>query len=191
MSKQFTPLQAETYLQHLTPFQKSHLKRVNRAYWLKWATALALVNGSPLLAAFVFNTHSFEDFGFTDALFNILEIASFFYLGFFPIFIILWIYLVYMLFSRVIPLQRDIIKGQKLMRIIPAEKYKMEDFNQFFIKTAIKNYPFLKVNEWTYNQIPDGLFIIFETAPRSGIYLGLRSVGNNEVILTESPESIY
>jgi hypothetical protein len=174
---------SDTYHQSLTPFQKEYLKSVSRKRWLKWSMALVILNTTPFVLMLLGNTDLFNEMTVGDAFLEILTYSLYLMTAFLPIMLILWGYLLYLLFSKIIPLQRDILKGQRLLQLIPADKYMMQEFNQFFIRTSIK--------QWTFQQIPEGIPLIFETAPRSAIYLGLRSATENEVILTEQPESIY
>jgi hypothetical protein len=181
----------DKFTQRFTPYEKAYLRHILKGYWKKWLTGLLLLHVFPLLLAVIFNPDLFEVNNIGEAIIELLEITLMITVILSPAYIPIWCYLIYLLVRKIIPLRIDLKKGQKTMWLFPAEKYKMEEFNQFFLRTSIKDYLFLKINEWVYHGIADGEILVLEVAPLTNIYLGLKSDLSDKAILTEKPESIY
>jgi hypothetical protein len=181
----------EKFTQRFTPYEKAYLKHKLKDHWRKWLIGILLLHSFPLIMAIVFNLDLFEIGNMGETIIELLEISLMITVILSPVYIPLWCYLLYLLIRNIIPLHIDIGRGQKTMCLFPAEKYKMEEFNQFFLRTNVKNYLFLKINEWVYNEINDGEILILEVSPLTNIYLGLKSDLDDKAILTEKPESIY
>lgn len=181
----------EKFTQRFTPYEKAYLNHMLKKYWKKWLTGVLLLHAFPLFLAVVFNMDMFEMGDIRETLIKLCEISLMITAILSPVYIPIGCYLIYLLIRKIVPLHIDIRSGQKTMWLFPAEKYKMEEFNQFFVRTNIKNYLFLKVNEWVYNEITDGETLILEVSPLTNIYLGLKAEFDDKAILTEKPESIY
>lgn len=181
----------DKFTQRFTPYERAYLRHVLKGHWKKWLTGLLLLHTFPLLLAVTFNLDLFEVNDIGESIIGLLEISLMITAILSPVYILIWCYLIYLLIRKIIPLHIDIKRGQKTMWLFPAEKYKMGAFNQFFLKTSIKDYLFLKINEWVYHEITDGETLILEVSPLTNIYLGLKSDLDDKAILTEQPESIY
>lgn len=181
----------EKFTQRFTPYEKAYLKHMLKSHWKKWLAGVLLLHIFPVLLAVIFNPDLFETEGIVEAITNLFQISLMIIAILSPAYIPIVGYLVYLLIRKIIPLHIDIGRGYKTMWLFPAEKYKMDEFNQFFIKTSIKNYLFLKINEVVYNDIKYGEILILEVSPLTNIYLGLKFNADESAILTEKPESIY